>query len=316
VKPVNKNATAEAVKLLEYIAGMSGKGIITGQHTQTKKMEEVQKIQEITGETPALCGFELLAYSPNINYESGDQDCRTEIDENKGTLEEAMDWALNKKGIVTLTWHWFSPLGGKDKSFYAEKTDFDATKVLVEGTKEREAFYSDMDVMAGLLKEFQNKQIPILWRPFHESEGEWFWWGAKGPETAKQLYCLMYDHFVNHHELNHLIWVWNSPLVEGYPGDDVVDIISRDLYEPKGTKTDYVRQYNELRKVSSADKPFALAEIGILPDIEKLELSKIPWCYFMIWSKGFVVTEEFNSFEDLKKMYKSNYAITLDRLPK
>lgn len=316
MKPVNKNATAEAVKLLEYIAGMSGKGIITGQHTQTKKMEEVQKIQEITGKTPALCGFELLAYSPNINYESGDQDCRTEIDENKDTLEEAMDWVLNKKGIVTLTWHWFSPLGGKDKSFYAEKTDFDATKVLVEGTKEREAFFSDMDVMAGLLKEFQDKQIPILWRPFHESEGEWFWWGAKGPETAKQLYCLMYDHFVNHHELNHLIWVWNSPLVEGYPGDDVVDIISRDLYEPKGTRTDYVRQYHELRKVSAADKPFALAEIGILPDIEKLELSKIPWCYFMIWSKGFVVTEEFNAFEDLKKMYQSNYAITLDQLPK
>lgn len=67
-----------------------------------------------------------------------------------------------------------------------------------------------MDHMAELLKPFCEKSIPILWRPFHESEGDWFWWGAKGPEVAKQLYRMMYERYTVYHGLNNLIWVWNS----------------------------------------------------------------------------------------------------------
>ena len=69
-------------------------------------------------------------------------------------------------------------MGGRDKSFYAANTDFDADRVLTEGTPEREAFFHDMDVIAGLLKLFCDNDIPVLWRPFHESDGDWFWWGS------------------------------------------------------------------------------------------------------------------------------------------
>lgn len=178
--PVNLRATDHAKKLLQYLTAIGGRGIVTGQHTQTVAMEEIDKIREITGKEPALRGFELLAYSPNIRYETGDEHCRIEIDENRDTLEQARDFG-RAGGIVAFTWHWFSPLGGKDKSFYAEKTEFDPEKVLHEGTAEREAFYHDMDAMAGCLKPFLDEDIPVLWRPFHESEGDWFWWGRKGP---------------------------------------------------------------------------------------------------------------------------------------
>lgn len=52
-------------------------------------MEEIDEIKRITGKEPVLCGFELLSYSPNIRYETGDEACRTEIDENRGTLAQA-----------------------------------------------------------------------------------------------------------------------------------------------------------------------------------------------------------------------------------
>ena len=307
--PVNPQATYNAKKLLQYLTGIGGRKIITGQHTQTVAMEEIDEIRRITGKEPALRGFELLAYSPNIRYETGDEDCRTEIDENRNTLEQARTFGRNG-GIVTFTWHWFSPLGGRDKSFYAEKTDFDPAKVLLAGTEERKAFYHDLDVMAGCLKPFMDEDIPILWRPFHESEGEWFWWGRKGPAVAAKLYRMMYEHFVNVYHLNNLLWVWNCPLKEGYPGDDVVDIISRDLYADKGTKTDYGREYEELVSITQAKKPVALAETGILPDVEMLEKSRVPWAYYMTWSKGFVMTEEFNGHEALCDMYNSRYAVT------
>lgn len=307
--PVNPQATYHARKLLQYLTKIGGQGIVTGQHTQTVAMEEIDKIREVTGKEPALRGFELLAYSPNIRYETGDEHCRIEIDENRNTLEQARTFG-RKGGIVAFTWHWFSPLGGRDKSFYAEKTEFDPERVLHAGTAEREAFYYDMDVMAGCLKPFMDEDIPVLWRPFHESEGDWFWWGRKGPAVAAGLYRLMYEHFVNVHRLNNLLWVWNCPLKEGYPGDDVVDIISRDIYTEKGTKSDYRKEYEELISITEEKKPAALAEIGILPDIEMLEKSRVPWCYYMTWSKGFVMGEEFNSYETLCGIYDSKYAVT------
>lgn len=307
--PTNRQATPGARRLFYDLDSLKGKGILTGQHTQTVKMEEIDEIRKITGKEPALRGFELLAYSPNIRYETGDEACRTEIDENKDTLAQALSFGRSG-GIVTLTWHWFSPTGGQDKSFYSRNTDFDPEKVLEEGTPEREAFYRDMDVIAGCLKPFMEEDIPILWRPFHESEGTWFWWGRKGPEVAAKLFRMQYAYFVEQYHLDNLLWVWNCPLKEGYPGDDVVDILSCDLYEEKGTKTDYAEAYEKLCAVMGEEKPVALAEVGILPDMEMLEKSRIPWRYYMTWSKEFVLTEEYNSHEALRSVYESTYAIT------
>ena len=45
-----------------------------------------------------------------------------------------------------------------------------------------------MDVIAIELRKFENANIPVLWRPFHEADGDWFWWGAKGPVVATKLY--------------------------------------------------------------------------------------------------------------------------------
>ena len=169
-------ATQEAKELLKYLKNTAGQQIITGQHTQTIPCEEIDYIRQTTGKEPKLRGFELLAYSPNINYADASPECLKEVEENKGTVETALQWARANRsaGILIFSFHWFSPLGGRDKSFYTEHTDFDATKVLQEGTPEHAAFYADMDVIADILRRFQDENIPILWRPFHESYGTWF----------------------------------------------------------------------------------------------------------------------------------------------
>lgn len=314
--PCNEKATKEAIQLLQYLQKIRGNGILTGQHTQTKPMEEVQFIYKKTGKYPALCGFELLGYSPNAERILLDEEAKTEVEENKGTLEEAMEWGMQKKGIVTFTWHWFSPLYGKNKSFYTKNTKFDATKILKKGTAERKAFYADMEYMANELKAFQKNKIPILWRPFHESYGEWFWWGAKGNLVAKELYLLMYEYFVKECGLNHLLWVWNSHIKEAYPGDAYVDVVSTDVYIETPKETDYQKELLELQNNTSKDKVAGLAECGVLPDIVKLEKKKTDWAYYMVWSKEFVLTEDYSSFDKLKAMYEHPYAITLDKLPK
>ncbi|MDR0443545.1 MAG: glycoside hydrolase family 26 protein [Treponema sp.] len=312
-EPCNPNATAEARNLLDYLADLRGRGIVLGQHTQTMAQEELAYIRTVTGKEPALCGFELLAYSPNINYKDSSPECLTEVEENKHTLEKAYAWA-ERKGLITFTWHWFSPLYGADKAFYQKNTPFDARLALKDGTVERAAFINDMDAMAELLKSFCQMRVPVLWRPFHESEGNWFWWGNRGPETARALFRDMYERYTKVHELNNLIWVWNSPLPEGYVGDSYCDVISRDMYLPDHTHSDYKEAHDELVKITSADKLTALGENGPIPGLATLAKTRVPWTWFMTWSKG-RCSEEATSHDELRFAYNSDYGITLDKLP-
>lgn len=308
-KTANPNAAANAQKLLNYLSETAGKAIITGQHTQTNAMEEIDYIRKVTGKEPLLRGFEMLAYSPNINYEDASEECLTEVYENRGTMETALKWAKEERGIVTLSFHWFSPLGGRDKSFYAKNTDFDAARVLVDGTPERKAFYRDMDVIAAELKKFRDADTPVLWRPFHEADGEWFWWGAKGPEIAKELYKLMFEYYTKIHRLDNLLWVWNCRLSEGYPGDEFVDVISVDIYLQNYEKTDYREDYFKLIEATSRNKVAALAEVGYIPDINLTKNNRTPWAYYMAWSKEFCIGEQYNSAESLRAMYDSPYSV-------
>lgn len=309
MKPVNQNATKKAEELLNYLYEVAGKGIITGQHTQTNPMEEVAYIKEKTGYEPKLQGFELLAYSPNINYEDASEACLKEVREAKGTMETALKWAKETDGIVALCFHWFSPIGGRDKAFYTEHTDFDASKVLEEGTEERKAFYADMDVIAEQLKKFYEADIPVLFRPFHEADGTWFWWGAKGDAVGRELYKLMFEYYVNQKRLDNLLWVWNSPAKEGYPGDEYVDVISRDIYLTEKKPTDYKAEYEEMIANTGTKKVAALGEVGYIPDVDMLKESRIPWAFYMTWSKEFCIGEQYNTVAETKKMYESDYAI-------
>jgi mannan endo-1,4-beta-mannosidase len=312
--PCNPNASAEVKNLLDYLAELRGRGIVLGQHTQTMAQEELKYIFDVTGKYPGLCGFELLAYSPNINYRESSQECLTEVEENKNTLEKAREWA-QRKGLITFTWHWYSPLYGSDKTFYQKYTPFDARLALKEGSPEREAFFSDMDVMARLLKPFCEKKVPILWRPFHEANGDWFWWGNKGPETARGLWLDMFERYTKVHELNNLIWVWNSPVPEGYVGDKFCDVMSRDVYLEEGMHSDYKKEYDELIRITPANKIAALGENGPIPSLPMLSKTKVPWTWFMTWSKT-RSNEKNTSHEELRAAYNSEYGVTLDKLPR
>lgn len=313
-QPVNQNATKEVVAVLNYLEAIKGKGILIGQHTQTMGQPELWYLERMTGKLPALCGFELLSYSPNIQYLSCDQAALTEIYENRNTVQRAYEWA-ERGGLLTFTWHWFSPIGGRDKSFFADNTDFDATQILLEDTPERAAFYRDMDVIAEILQGFREKNIPILWRPFHEAEGNWFWWGRKGMDVAKELYRLMFTYYTEVKHLDNLIWVWNNPRPEGYVGDSYCDIVSGDWYLEEHAHTSYKEQYEILARVTP-HKPVAIGENGSLPSVKQIAEDRLDWLWFMTWSGVFVLSDRFTAAEVWKEQFRHPHAITLDKLPR
>jgi mannan endo-1,4-beta-mannosidase len=316
ITPCNPDSLPCVQNVLDYFVRLEANGIIMGQHTQTIPQEELVRIHEITGKLPALCGFELLAYSPNIDKSAiDDAHCLDEINANEDTLRKAFEWA-EKRGLITFTWHWFSPLYGVNKSFYSCNTDFDARKAIIAGTPEHAALLSDMDKIAGLLAEFRDRNVPVLWRPFHEADGDWFWWGKHSADTVKKLWCIMFDRYVNVHKLNNLIWVWNTPVREYYPGDEFCDIISRDMYPEEHVHTDLADEYSELMKITDSHKLAAIGEIGSIPGIEMLSKTRIPWLWFMMWSGKFALGETHTTNDEFIRAYNHDYAVTLDKLPR
>lgn len=166
----------------------------------------------------------------------------------------------------------------------AEETSFNAENVFIEGTWEQDVFDNDLAKLAGYLKTLQEAGIPVLWRPFHEASGGWFWWGAKGAETYKKLWIAMYDYLKGQH-INNLIWVWTSDSEgndkEWYPGDAYVDIIGRDLYG-KDKVNDVVDEFYNLAS-QYPDKMIALTECGSMPDLSEMWNAGAKWAWFMTW---------------------------------
>ncbi|MEE4284601.1 MAG: glycosyl hydrolase, partial [Mariniphaga sp.] len=127
---------------------------------------------------------------------------------------------------------------------------------------------------------------------------------------------LMYDRMVNHHGLKNLIWVWTSQQNDynWYPGDDVVDIIGRDIYK-EGDHSSQILEFNQLNDMFGGKKMITLSECGSFPDADNLVEDEVPWSYFMPWYGIFVRDSKYNSLDLWEKMLAHDYVLTLDEMP-
>ncbi|KAL0932806.1 mannan endo-1,4-beta-mannosidase [Colletotrichum truncatum] len=301
----NANANADAKALYSYLRSIYGKKILSGQ----QELSYSNWINEQVGKTPALVSVDLMDYSPS----------RVE----RGTVGTAVEEAIThhkRGGIVSVLWHWNAPTGLYDteenkwwSGFYTRATDFDVSKALADTTNANYTLIiRDIDAIAVQLKKLQDAGVPVLWRPLHEAEGAWFWWGAKGPEPCKKLWALLHDRLTNHHGLNNLVWIWNSIAPAWYPGDDTVDILSADVYaQGHGPMT---TQYNDLITLGKDKKLIAATEVGSAPFPDLLQAYEAHWLYFCVWGDTFINNAEWNSVADLKKIYESDYVLTLDEI--
>lgn len=311
----NEHALPICKELMAYFKSIYGKKIISGQHTNYADGDQLEQIYDMTGKTPALRGFDLLSYTEGIHTSNQSPHCIEENRRNKGSVEAAIKWWEEEKGLVTLCWHWYSPILGEDKSFYTDRANFDLERALCEGTEEYKALNKDIDQIASVLQRFKERNIPILWRPLHEAEGTWFWWGSKGPEAYIKLYRFLYHRLTDEFKLNNLIWVWSSPKREWYVGDDYCDLIGSDVY---GAPFDYCSQKNAfdaLDQCAEGNKPLALTESFIIPNPDAMLEEDARWLYYMIWNWDDGSIFEQMTKEHIKEVYNHPYVITKEDLP-
>ena len=134
--------------------------------------------------------------------------------------------------------------------------------MLVPDTETHTRWMRELDEIAAGLEQLKDAGVVVLWRPFHEMNGGWFWWGAKDPQAFVKIWRHMFDYYSKNKKLDNLLWVYSPNHGEKtatyYAGDNYVDLVGLDAY------TDFIdpahiRGYAE---VAALPKPFGFTEYG------------------------------------------------------
>ena len=338
---IDSQATPETQLLMNYLTEVYGEHIISGQQeiygggNDGDSELEFEWIYNLTGKYPAIRGFDFMNYNPLYGWEDG-------------TTNRVIDWVNNRGGIATASWHINVPknfttytlgqfVDWKDATYKPTDTNFNTANAVVPGTKEYQYLMLAIEDLAEQLLILQNNGVPVLFRPFHEAEGNggvngegaWFWWAKSGAAVYKQLWDLLYTELTQTYGLHNLIWEYNSYTYSSspawYPGNDKVDIVGFDKYNTVYNRYDglsgvpnedaITSTFYQLVGLSSGTKMVAMTENDTIPSVQNLTEEKAGWLYFLPWYGEHLMSTAFNYPATLTTLYQSNYVITLDELP-
>jgi mannan endo-1,4-beta-mannosidase len=302
-EPVNPEATEEVRELLAYFYSLSGERTLSGQHNYAWELQRsTDSVIAITGRNHVVWGSDFGRHSARDSM-----------------LQEVI--RKHAEGhIITLMYHQGAPVDSIPPHLphpvrYV-MNDQEWQDLVTPGTRIHQNWLEDIDQVAEGLALLQKEKIPVLWRPYHEMNGTWFWWcDKKGEDGIRKLWKLMFERFTHMHQLNNLIWVWNANAPRDwendeayayalyYPGHDYVDILATDIY-----KGDYKQSHHDQLLELGEGRLIALGECGILPTPEILDtMNKFVW--FMDWAR---FIWRVNKKEDIRSLYHDDRVVNLE----
>ncbi|QHW33095.1 hypothetical protein GZH47_21340 [Paenibacillus rhizovicinus] len=305
--PINPDASQAAKDLLAYLYSIEGTNILSGQHNFLEAPDYwTNQVYAITGKYPAVHGYELGAISGQTEAQLDDQ--------RQAVVDSAIDWHENG-GIVTMMYHANKPGTGYcwAECVQAGTSETEFNQIVTPGTTQYNQLIANIDLVASYLEQLRDAGVPVLWRPFHEMNGGWFWWGQQ-PNYDK-LWDIMYDRFTNYHGLNNLIWVWNAntpnipwgaPYSNYFPGINKVDVLAVDVYN-----NDYQQSYYDDLQTLSQGKIISIGESGQHPSPTTLAGTQTKYRWFMTWGE-FLTNGNTNT--QTQDLYSDSRVLTLDEV--
>ena len=254
--PANPAASPAARAELTYIQGLASrpdKRMLSGQFTEAGDKASgsaaiLERIQQRSGRTPAILGVDYA------NWWNGGIAIAAP---NAAAIQH---W--RQGGLVAIEVHCADPCRTNLTVSGLRDQDVDVTPLLDPHSPAHAVWMQELDQMAAGLQQLRAAGVVVLWRPFHEMNGGWFWWGAKKPEVFIPLWRQMFDYFAQVKHLDNLLWVYapnhGDHTADYYPGDRYVDLVGVDAY------TDFVdtNHIQGTAAVLALAKPFGFAEFG------------------------------------------------------
>lgn len=230
---IDSQATTETKNLFTNLKHLANQYTIYGQHHAYLLGETVDQSghtsdsKSITGAHPGIVGFDFVRTT------------QWSATNNNSVFHRQVRALYERGGIATFSWHAKNPAtGGSDKDVSGNPVQ----KILTPGSETQATFNAELDKIAAFFNSLKNENgtsIPVIWRPFHENSGSWFWWGAAHCSTTeyKALWTYVVQYLRDSHNVHNLLWAYSpskpattSDYLERYPGDNYVDVLGFDHY--------------------------------------------------------------------------------------
>jgi Glycosyl hydrolase family 26 len=276
--PADKKATPETVHLYNNLKKLQGKGFMFGHQDDLaygvnwKYIPGNSDIKEVTGDYPAVYGWELghLELDSIVNLDG------VPFQQMKHFIQEGYE----RGGVITISWHFTNALTGKSAWDAVPGT----VAAILPGAAKHDLYKSWLEKLARFIADLKSKKgvlIPVIFRPFHELNGSWFWWGKNlcTPDELKQLYQFTESYLRDTKNIHNLLYAFNTDrfssreeYLERFPGNEWVDIIGFDIYQ-RGKDNEKFAQ--ELDKSLSTLEAIA-AEKNKIPALTEFGYGQVP----------------------------------------
>jgi len=210
-------------------------------------------VYDVCGEYPAVYGMDLggieMGWEANLD--------RNDFDNMRASAVAHHE----RGGIVTFSWHPRNPLTGGDS--WDISSDQVVASILPGGEK-HDLFMGWLSNVADFLESIKTaggESVPVIWRPWHEHTGSWFWWGQDlcTTEQYKALWQMTYDYMEKERGLDNLVWAYSPGaggitrelFAERYPGDNIIDMLGFDCYQ-YSTDEVYIAEMKNALDIMSA----------------------------------------------------------------
>lgn len=300
---VDANTTQQTKRLYKQLQESSKKGFMFGHQDALsygmgwKYTDSPGRcdVYELTGDYPGIFGWDIghLEVGKTFNIDTVD------FDEMRTNIIKAYELGA----VNTVSWHPLNPITGGDTWDNTE-----TVKHILPGGSHYEKYKSWLKIIGEFMKNIKTKdgvQVPIVWRPYHEHNGGWFWWGQDSTTVNEYVDLWKYTvhYFRDSLDIHNLLYAYSPNLydsrevyLEKYPGDEYVDILGCDVYDLPQYGIDYKNDATKAIQIlkelgEEKNKVYAFTETGsnglenekwwtesLLPAIDT---SGVAW--FLIW---------------------------------
>lgn len=184
-------------------------------------------VEDVCGALPAVCSWSVKDVAKGTGFDD---------------LRDRILYIYNKGGINTVEWHIDNPYGG---DFYWENNpypDSNVVRSILPGGVNHQNYRNQLDNIALFLRNLKGSQgesVPVIFRPWHEHNGDWFWWGNAhcSIQEYRDLWAFTVEYLVNDRKVNNLLFAYSpdrfftkTNYLQKYPGDQYIDIFGHDNY--------------------------------------------------------------------------------------
>ena len=346
---IDPNATPETKALYHNLGKLARKHILFGHQSATEyghgwSGEPARSdVKSVTGSHPAVVGLDFSGLSGRPPEA---------IERAKNSLRRQIADTYNRGGLTTVAWHFTNPVTPKTGFYWKDSLSAPAVPNLIPGGSHHEEYKAILQTVGSLANSIRGndgKLVPVLFRPYHELDGDWFWWGKSHCTTEEftSLWRFTVSYLRDSLQVHNFIYVFSpdckfkteAEYLERYPGDDYVDMVGMDDYADFGRDgkynlpagiaklkiiSDYARKNRKLA---------AFTETGLesIPDttwwtgslLKALKAEKLRLAYVLVWRNDSRSATHFYapfpgqvSVPDFMDFYKDPYTVFEADLPR